>query len=477
MATKPYFLWGDTHTASASASAAAFDSDAAAVYGGSRAPETAALLAAATAAGDTAAVAPELGAEAVARPRMRRNPSASASGKQQQQPQQAGGGGGAKKPPQRGLGVAELERLRCGDDPLRELLVDAAGAQGHPLLQYHHHHHHLQVPPSAFDSTASARYCSQLLAPAPGPAPLCFLHTPAAAPLVAPEQQYFRDRWGRMGGFPPAGNGSGGGADHQPQLLPAPEHPSSQNTIWRPAASSPSSCLHTGHRCDICCRRMRAALAERGALAPTPPPASPNTAAGSNTDATPDYSINDLAAAMAAARQVTASTYQQCNCSFISQVICPCARNDVLLPARESFAQLRCVRPARAGRHVLGPGEGRRGARGGRGAGEEGGAGDRVLPGGERAPHRRRRRRGRPGIRPRRLGARGALLLPVRRRRRRPHRTAARPVSEAVGASRRSITAPSRRRRVLACVSASIGRRVLCYNISILDRCVQKKVF
>ena len=128
MATKPYFLWGDTHTASA----AAFDSDAAAVYGGSRAPETAALLAAATAAGDTAAVAPELGAAAVARPRMRRNPSASASGKQQQQ---AGGGGGAKKPPQRGLGVAELERLRCGGDPLRELLVDAAGAQGHPLLE------------------------------------------------------------------------------------------------------------------------------------------------------------------------------------------------------------------------------------------------------------------------------------------------------------------------------------------------------
>ena len=246
MATKPYFIWGDTHAASAS------DSDAAAVYG-SRAPETAALLAAATAAGDTAAVAPELGAAAVARPRMRRNPSASASGKQQQQQQQAGGGGGAKKPPQRGLGVAELERLRCGGDPLRELLVDAAGAQGHPLLQYHHHHH-LQVPPSAFDSAASARYCSQLLAPAPGPAPLCFLHTPAAAPLVAPEQQYFRDRWGRMGGFPPAGNGSGGGADHQPQLLPAPEHPSSQNTIWRPAASSSSSCLHTGHRCDICCR-------------------------------------------------------------------------------------------------------------------------------------------------------------------------------------------------------------------------------
>ena len=89
MATKPYFLWGDTHAASAS------DSDAAAVYA-SRAPETAALLAAATAAGDTAAVAPELGAVSVARPRMmRRNPSA--FGKQQQQPQQAGGGGAKKR--------------------------------------------------------------------------------------------------------------------------------------------------------------------------------------------------------------------------------------------------------------------------------------------------------------------------------------------------------------------------------------------
>ncbi|PUZ65318.1 hypothetical protein GQ55_3G213800 [Panicum hallii var. hallii] len=296
MATKPYFLWGDTHAASAAAS----DSDAAAVFG-SRAPETATLLAASTAAGDTAAVSPEIGAAAVARPRMRRN--SSGSGKQQQP-----GGGGAKKPPQRGLGVAELERLRCGGDPLRELVADAAGAQGYPLLHYHQQHL-LQVPPSAFDSAAGARYCSQLLAPAPppppGPAPVCFLHTPAAAscqraPLVALEQQYFRDRWGRMGGFPTAGNGSGGGADHQPQLLPAtlaPEHPSSQNTIWRPAASS---CLHTGHRCDICCRRMRA-LAERGALAPTPP-ASPN-AAGSNTNATPDYSIYDLAAAMATARQ------------------------------------------------------------------------------------------------------------------------------------------------------------------------------
>ncbi|CAN6337160.1 unnamed protein product [Urochloa humidicola] len=311
MATKPYFIWGDTNAAAA---AAASDSDVAAVFG-SGAPETALLAAA----GDTAVVSAELGAAAaVARPRLRRNSSGPA-GKQQQQQQAGAGGGAAKKPPQRGLGVAELERLRCGVDPLRELsavVMDAAaGAQGHPLLHYHHghHHHHLQMPPSAFDAAGSGggRYCSQLLAPAhpppPGPGPVCFLHPPAPAaggqigPLVAPEQQYFRDRWGRMGGFSPAGNVSGGGADHQPQLLPAPlapEHPSSQNTIWRPAVSS-SSCLHTGHRCDLCCRRMRA-LAERGSLAPTPP-SSPN--AGPNTNAMPDYSIYDLAAAMATARQ------------------------------------------------------------------------------------------------------------------------------------------------------------------------------
>ncbi|CAL4908955.1 unnamed protein product [Urochloa decumbens] len=311
MATKPYFLWGDTHASSAAAS----DSDVAVVFGGSSAPETA-LLAAASATALSAGIenpAPDLGAAAaaVARPRLRRNSSGPA-GKQQP----GAGGGGAKKPPQRGLGVAELERLRCGVDPLRELsavVMDAAaGAQGHPLLHYHHgHHHHLQMPPSAFDSAAAggARYCSQLLGPAPPPPPVCFFHPPAGAagggqiaPLVAPEQQYLRDRWGRMGGFAPSGNGSGGGADHQPQLLPAPlapEHPSSQNTIWRPAASS-SCCLHTGHRCDLCCRRMRA-LTERGALAPTPPP-SPN--AGPNTNgAMPDYSIYDLAAAMATARQ------------------------------------------------------------------------------------------------------------------------------------------------------------------------------
>ncbi|KAF8715874.1 hypothetical protein HU200_026832 [Digitaria exilis] len=293
MATKPYFLCGDSNASSDSG-------DTNVVIFGSGAPERAA--AAATAAAGTAVVSPELGAAAgVARPRLRRTSSGSA-GKQKQQ--QVGGGGGAKKPPQRGLGVAELERLRCGVDSLRELstvVVDVAGAQGHPLL--HYHHHNLQIPPSPFE--AAARYGSQLLAPAPPtpPGPLCFLHPPAAAgyqraPLVAPEQQYFRDRWGRMGGFSPAGDG----VDHQHgQLLPAPmapEHPSSQSTIWRPAASSPS-CFHTGHRCDICCRRMRA-LAGRRAV--TPMPASPY--AGADTSNTmPDYSIYDLAAAMATARQ------------------------------------------------------------------------------------------------------------------------------------------------------------------------------
>ncbi|KAJ1263537.1 hypothetical protein BS78_09G193200 [Paspalum vaginatum] len=272
MAAKPYFLWGDAR--------AAPDSDVVAAFAGasSSAPGTAL-------AGAAQADSPELGpAAAVARPRLRR--SSAGSGKQQQQ---GGGGGGARKPPQRGLGVAELERLRCGGDPLRELsavvLGDAAvGAQGHALL---HYHPHLQVPASAFEPAG----------------PVCFLHPPAgcqrAAP-VAPEQQYFRDRWARMGSFSVAAGG-GAAADHQSQLLiPAPEHPSSQSTIWRPAASS--SCLHAGHRCDICSRRMKA-MAERGALAPTPtPPASPKADATANI-ASSDYSIYDLATAMATARQ------------------------------------------------------------------------------------------------------------------------------------------------------------------------------
>ncbi|EES19770.1 hypothetical protein BDA96_09G199200 [Sorghum bicolor] len=296
MATKRYCLWGgDTHATSL----AALNSGEG-IFKSSALETAAAAAATATAASDTALVSPELGAAAVARPRLRKDSSGSGKKKQQQQ-EQAAGGAGAKKPPQRGLGVAELERLRCGGDPLLELSVvvgDAAGAQGqggHPLLHYHHHRH-LQMPASAFEAAAGARFCSQLLGPVPPPppsGPVCVLHPPAAegcqrAPQVAPEQQYFRDRWSQMGGFSTAG----GGADHQSQsqLLPAtlaPEHPSSQSTIWRPVVSS-SSCLHTGHRCDICSRRMRALAENGGALAPTPPA---------------DYSIYDLATAMATARQ------------------------------------------------------------------------------------------------------------------------------------------------------------------------------
>lgn len=251
MATKPFFLWGDTHATST----AAPDSDDVGVFRSSATQ--------ATAAGD----APELGAAAaVARPRLRRADAASGPGGKKKQQAGAGGGVAANKKPQRGLGVAELERLRCGGDPLLELSTvvgdPAAAAQGHPMLHYPHRHPH-----SAFEA-AGARYCSQLLAPAPPGGPVCALHSPPAAAgcqraPVAPEQQYFRDRWtSRVGGF----TSSGGGADHQPQcqsqsqsqLLPPatlePEHPSSQSTIWRPAVSSSSSCLHTGHRCGICSR-------------------------------------------------------------------------------------------------------------------------------------------------------------------------------------------------------------------------------
>ncbi|KAL6618973.1 hypothetical protein ACP70R_034112 [Stipagrostis hirtigluma subsp. patula] len=291
MATKPYFLW-----APQAAPAAASDSDTAGFAVGSQ--ETAVV--AATAA-QTALASPELGAAAVARPRLRRQ-SSSGSGKQQQ-----AGGGASKKPPQRGLGVAELERLRCGGDPLRELVAAGdAGAGGLPLLRFPHHHH---LPAaSAFDVAPGPHYCSSLLAQPPAPAPpVCFVHAPAAggqrAPLLAPEQQYFRDRWGRMGGFTPVGNGAGGDHHQAAQLPPpplAPEHPSSQSTIWRPAASS-SSCLHTGHRCDLCSRTVRA-FAERGA--PPPPttcPPSPVVTAGNGNGTVQDHSIYDLAAAMATA--------------------------------------------------------------------------------------------------------------------------------------------------------------------------------
>lgn len=260
MATKPFFLWGDTHATST----AAPDSDDVGVFRSSATQ--------ATAAGD-APSAPELGtAAAVARPRLRRADASGPGGKKKQQQAGAGGGVAANKKPQRGLGVAELERLRCGGDPLLELstvagdAAAAAAAQGHSMLHYHHHPH--RHPHSAFEAAAAAgaRYCSQLLAPAPPGGPVCALHSPPAAAgcqraPVAPEPQYFRDRWtSRIGGF----TSSGGGADHQPQslsqsqLLPPatlePEHPSSQSTIWRPAVSSSSSCLHTGQRCGICSR-------------------------------------------------------------------------------------------------------------------------------------------------------------------------------------------------------------------------------
>lgn len=240
MATAPCFHWPHHSPA-----AGALDSDAVAGFG-LDAPEMAALMAPAPP--DSALLAPPDHRAAVGRPRMRR----SSHGKQQQQK-----AGGAKKPPQRGLGVAELERLRCGGDTLRELAgeVDAgAAAQVHPLVQCNHsrlHHHH--APAAALD----ARYCSSLLAPpAPAAAPGCYGHHPAApgcrgdrAASLAPEQQFFVDRWGRMG--------PGFGGDHRAQsLLLAPEHPSSQSTIWRPAASS-SSCLHSGHCCDLCPRVTR----------------------------------------------------------------------------------------------------------------------------------------------------------------------------------------------------------------------------
>uniref|UniRef100_J3M8M6 Uncharacterized protein n=1 Tax=Oryza brachyantha TaxID=4533 RepID=J3M8M6_ORYBR len=166
----------------------------------------------------------------------------------------------------------------------------AANVHGHTVV-----HHHLQV--SAFDADACGRHHAPLLVrpapPAPPPpAPFCYVHSPSAGGqnAVPPEQQFMRDRWGCMGGL--------AGAGHQPQLLSlAPEHPSSQsNTIWRPASSSSSSCLPTGHRCDLCSKTMVRALAERGARgAAVPCPAAAATAQ--------DYSIYDLAAAMATARK------------------------------------------------------------------------------------------------------------------------------------------------------------------------------
>ncbi|KAF6990922.1 hypothetical protein CFC21_008069 [Triticum aestivum] len=234
------------------------------------------------------AMVPDL-SDAVARARLRRQ-AASGPGRQQ-----AASRGGAlpRKTPQRGLGVAELERLRCGGvDPLRDLnsaaaaaMLEAAAAnlqaQGNSVVLQHHHDY---LP--AFDAATGSRYYSPLLVQPP-PAPPAPQPQPQAPVRyvqgMAPEQQYFMDRWDRMGGFVPAGSG------HQPQLqVPAPECPSSQSTIWRPACSSAScGCLHAGQRCDLC-SKMMVAMADRGTR-------SPATA----TANAPYYSIYDLAATMA----------------------------------------------------------------------------------------------------------------------------------------------------------------------------------
>ncbi|CAM0954742.1 unnamed protein product [Alopecurus aequalis] len=283
MATTPYFLWP------AQASSAAAASDAMAVFAFSAQEETTPV-----AATDMAPLhAPEL-SEAVARPRLRRQASSGSGSGRQQQAARSGSGGTSKKPPQRCLGVAELERLRCGGvNPLQDLnvaaaaamLEAAASAQGNSVFLHHHQRDH--VP--AFDAATGARYYSPLLVRPPPPAP------PAPQPQgpvryvhrMAPEQQYFMDR---MGGFVPVAVGHMQLLQAQAQ---APEQPSSQNTIWRPASSSPS-CLHAGHRCDLCSKAM-AALTERGSRAAAP--------AAAPTTTMPDYSIYDLAADMTAARK------------------------------------------------------------------------------------------------------------------------------------------------------------------------------
>ncbi|KAM3405110.1 hypothetical protein ACQJBY_007915 [Aegilops geniculata] len=240
------------------------------------------------------AVVPDL-SDAVARARLRRQ---AASGQGRQQAASRSGGAPPRKTPQRGLGVAELECLRCGGvDPLHDLNAAAAAAmleaaaanlqaQGNSVVLQHHHDY---LP--AFDAATGSRYYSPLLVQPPPAPPAPQPHPQAPVRYVqglAPEHQYFMDRWGRMGGFVPAGNG------HQPQLqAPAPECPSSQSTIWRPACSS-ASCLHAGQRCDLCSKTM-VGLADRGARA----------TAAATTNA-PYYSIYDLAATMTAASKETA---------------------------------------------------------------------------------------------------------------------------------------------------------------------------
>ncbi|KAM0823393.1 hypothetical protein ACQ4PT_070903 [Festuca glaucescens] len=288
MATTPYFLWP-----AQSSSAAA--SDLMAGIGFSAQEESAPALAATTGPMDMAPLHASELSEAVARPRLRRQAS---SGSGRQQGAGTGNGGTPKKPPQRGLGVAELERLRCGDvDPLQDLNVAAAAAmleavaaaasaQGNPVL-LHHQHHQDHLP--AFDAATGARYYSPLLVQPPTPAPARYVHG------MAPEQQYFMDRWGRVGGFLPAGNAGAVGGHLQQLQAQAPEQPSSQNTIWRPAPSSASSCLHAGHRCDLCSKTVRA-MPEKAQRAPAPAPAA-------TTTTMQDYSIYNLAAAMTASRK------------------------------------------------------------------------------------------------------------------------------------------------------------------------------
>ncbi|KAM0835496.1 hypothetical protein ACQ4PT_062896 [Festuca glaucescens] len=124
METTPYFIW----PAQASFAAA---SDAMAGFGFS-AQEESPALAMTTGSMDMAPLqAPEL-SKAVARPRLHRQAS-SGLGRQQGA---SSGGGTPKKPPQRGLGVAELERLRCGGvDPLQghndSISLAAAAAEAH----------------------------------------------------------------------------------------------------------------------------------------------------------------------------------------------------------------------------------------------------------------------------------------------------------------------------------------------------------
>ena len=108
--------------------------------GGDPLRELSAVAADATTPRDAALVTPELAHGAA---RLRRNVATRGFGKQQQQAQAHAGGVGARKPLQRGLGMAELERLWCGGEPLHELLAVAVGdGAGHPLL----HYHYLQVP-------------------------------------------------------------------------------------------------------------------------------------------------------------------------------------------------------------------------------------------------------------------------------------------------------------------------------------------